>query len=138
MQHEAGEVTPVVHINRGFPLVARYPGNQPIEPLYVAIGGLLLSISRQLRSWWQDHKLSFVKGFAKQRIVALSSSSALTATAVSVIAAPLANSLLAVASGVLQAAGINKALKAASIIVIVNAFTASARPKLPRHQLPKA
>ena len=97
-----------------------------------------MSISRQLRSWWQDHKLSFVKGFAKQRIVARSSSSALIATAANSIAAPLANSLLAGGSGVLQAAVINKVQKAASIIVIVNAFTASAKPKLARRQLPKA
>jgi hypothetical protein len=46
--------------------------------------------------------------------------------------------LLAVASGVRPAADINKVLKAALIIVIVNAFTANARPKLPRRQLPKA
>jgi hypothetical protein len=66
--------------------------------------------------------------------VALYSSSALIATAVNVIAAPLANNALAVASGVLQAAGINKVLKAASIIVIVNAFTAAAKllPRLPQ------
>jgi hypothetical protein len=70
--------------------------------------------------------------------VALYSSSALIATAVNSIAAPLANSLLAVASGVLQAAVINKVQKAALIIVIANAFTASARPKLPLRQLPKA
>ncbi len=67
-------------------------------------------------------------------IVALSSSSALTATEVNVIAARLANSLLAVGSGVLPAAVINKVLKAASTIVIVNALTAAAKPLPPLPQ----
>ena len=81
---------------------------------------------------WFTAKRFYGKGFALVKAAKRFSSSALTATVVTAIAAPTAASKLAVGSGGAPTGATNKALKDGSIIVIASRRTGAACVKCHR------